>query len=120
MAMGSEGKVYLDGEMAKARTDCEAYRGQITTLMGELDGIITTLKSGFQGQAADGLDAFYQQTIVDFFGAGKTFDQFLGMFDKEGEGLFDAIQNAFLLGTEALDPSLGENNRSLSQSAEAQ
>ena len=46
---------------------------------------------------------------------GGTFDQFLSMFDKEGEGLFDSIEKALIKG-EGLDPKLGENNRSLGQS----
>ena len=118
MAMGSEEKVILDGEMAKAKSDCLEYRGQVAGLLNKLEGIMGTLAAGFQGEAAKGFNDYYTNTIVGFF--DTTFDQFLGMFDKEGDGLFDAIQNAFLLGAEALDPSLGENNRSLGQSAGAQ
>jgi len=118
MAMGSEGKVILNGEMKQAMADCKSYRGKIEKLKGELEGIMKTLENGFRGKAADGLNHFYTNSIVEFF--NSTFNQFLEMFDKEENGLFDAIQRAFLLDAEAIDPSLGESNRSLSQSGETQ
>lgn len=121
MAMGSESKVVLDGEMQKAKQDCQTFRGEVASLMQELDGTISTLlASGFQGEAANGFKEFYDKNVVAFFAQGGTFDQYMGMFDKEGEGLFDIIEKTLMLGESALDPSLGENNRSLGQTPAAQ
>lgn len=121
MAMGSESKVVLDGEMQKAKQDCQAFRGEVATLMGQLDTTVSTLlSSGFQGEAANGFKEFYDKNIVAFFAQGGTFDQYMGMFDKEGEGLFDTIEKTLMLGESALDPSLGENNRNLGQAPAAQ
>ena len=39
------------------------------------------------------------------------------MFDKEGDGLLDSIEKT-LIGGEGLDPSLGQNNRTLGKPAE--
>ena len=78
-----------------------------------------SLSSGFQGDAADGFKEFYDKNIKAFFDDGGTFDQYLAMFDKEGDGLFDSIEKT-LIGGEGLDPSLGENNRNVGQSSDGQ
>lgn len=120
MAMGSESKVVLDNEMQKAKQDCQTFRGEVASFVQELDATISTLlSSGFKGEAANGFRDFYNKNVVDFFANGGTFDQYIGMFDKDGEGLFDAIEKT-LIGSEGLDPSLGENNRNIGQSSDGQ
>ena len=42
----------------------------------------------------------------------------MAMFDQEGDGIFDSIEKA-LINQGGLDPSLGENNRNVGQSEEA-
>ena len=39
------------------------------------------------------------------------------MFDNAGDGLFDSIEKALIIG-EGLDPSLGNNNKSIGQNAD--
>ena len=120
MAMGSTSKVVISDEMQKAKTECQNFRSQVKTFAQELDTTITTLlSSGFQGDAADGFKEFYDKNIKAFFYDGGTFDQYLAMFDKEGDGLFDSIEKT-LIGGEGLDPSLGENNRNVGQSSDGQ
>lgn len=120
MAMGSESKVVLDSEMQKAKQDCQSFRSDVSTLMQELETVVNTLlASGFKGEAANGFQDFYKNNIVAFFAQGGSFDQFIGMFDKEGEGLFDIIEKT-LVGGEGLDPSLGDNNRNIGQSTDGQ
>lgn len=119
MAMGSESKVVLDGEMQKAKQDCQAFRNEVATFMKDLDGTVSTLLNGFKGEAATGFKEFYDKNIVAFFAQGGSFDQFMGMFDKEGDGLFDVIEKT-LIGGEGLDPALGENNRNIGQSTDGQ
>lgn len=117
MPMGSTSKVALDNEMQNAKAACATFRGEVKTFMKELDSTVTTLlNSGFQGEAADGFKDFYDNNVVAFMGDGGTFDNFLKMFDADGDGLFDSIEKALIGGTEGLDPSLGENNRNLGQS----
>lgn len=120
MAMGTNDKVVLDNEMQTAKAKCADYRAKVSTLLGTLketvDGL---LAEGFKGEAADGFKHFYSNNVEEFFAAGKTFDQYLGMFDKEGDGLFDSIEKT-LIGGEGLDPSLGENNKSIGQPTEGQ
>jgi len=116
MAMGSTSRVVLNDEMQKAKAVCAAYRSTVSSLMSTLDGAVETLlNSGFQGEAADGFNDFYKNNIQSFFASGNTFDKFLSMFDKDGEGLFDSIEKALIIG-EGLDPSLGQNNKSIGQS----
>lgn len=116
MAMGSTSRVVLNDEMQKAKADCAAFRTEVKAFMQELDSTVTTLlSSGFQGEAANGFKEFYDKNVAAFMGDNGTFDQYLAMFDKEGEGLFDSIEKT-LIGGEGLDPSLGENNRNLGQS----
>lgn len=120
MAMGSESKVVLDNEMQKAKQDCQAFRGEVATFMQDLDATINTLlTSGFKGEAANGFQDFYKNNIVAFFDQGGSFDQFMGMFDKDGDGLFDIIEKT-LIGSEGLDPSLGDNNRNVGKSSDGQ
>ncbi len=119
MAMGSESKVVLDGEMQKAKQDCQEFRGQVASFVQELNGTISTLMAGFKGEAANGFQEFYDKNITAFFEKDGSFDQFMGMFDKEGEGLFDTIEKT-LIGGEGLDPSLGDNNRNVGQSSDGQ
>lgn len=115
MAMGSTSRVVLSDEMQKAKGVCTEYRSTIATLVAEVESIITTLlSSGFQGEAADGFKSFYENSIQKFFETGNTFDKFVGMFDQEANGLFDSIENALING-EGLDPSLGNNNRTIGQ-----
>lgn len=115
MAMGSTSRVVLNDEMQKAKGVCSDFRSTVATFVSDLDNTITTLlSSGFQGEAADGFKEFYDKNVAAFFAAGGTFDQFLSMFDKEEEGLFDSIEKALVIG-EGLDPSLGENNRNVGQ-----
>ncbi len=115
MAMGSTSRVVLSDEMQKAKGVCADYRTSIASLVTELENTINTLLStGFQGEAADGFKEFFTNNVKAFFETGATFDQFLGMFDKEGDGLFDSIEKALVIG-EGLDPSLGTNNRSVGQ-----
>ena len=45
----------------------------------------------------------------------KPRDQFLSMFDKDGDGLFDSIEKALTIG-DGVDPALGDNNKSIGQS----
>lgn len=116
MAMGSTSRVVLNDEMQKAKADCAAFRTEVKTFMQELDSTVSTLlSSGFQGEAANGFKEFYDKNVAAFMGDNGTFDQYLAMFDKEGDGLFDSIEKT-LIGGEGLDPSLGENNRNLGQS----
>ena len=120
MTMGSTSKVIISDEMQKAKTVCQDFRTQVQTFYEDLEGTVTDLlSSGFQGEAADGFKTFFDDNIKTFFANGGTFDQYLGMFDKEGEGLFDSIEKT-LIGGEGLDPSLGENNRTVGQSTEGQ
>lgn len=120
MAMGSTSKVVISDEMQKAKTECQNFRTQVQTFYEDLEGTVTDLlSSGFQGEAADGFKTFFDDNIKAFFANGGTFDQYLGMFDKEGDGLFDSIEKT-LIGGEGLDPSLGENNRTVGQSTEGQ
>lgn len=116
MAMGSTSRVVLNDEMQKAKGVCVEYRTAIASLLAELENTVTDLLgSGFQGEAADGFKTFFDNNVKAFFAANATFDQFIGMFDKEGDGLFDTIEKALVIG-EGLDPSLGNNNRSVGQS----
>jgi len=116
MAMGSTSRVVLNDEMQKAKGACAAYRAAIANLVSALDGTVEALlSSGFQGEAANGFNDFYKNNVQSFFAAGNTFDKFLSMFDKDGEGLFDSIEKALVIG-EGLDPSLGQNNKSIGQS----
>ena len=111
MAMGSTSRVVLSDEMQKAKGVCSQYRAEVATLVSELESAIDSLLStGFQGEAKD----FFNNNVKSFFDKDATFDQFLGMFDKEAEGLFDSIEKALVIG-EGLDPSLGTNNRSVGQ-----
>lgn len=120
MAMGSESKVVIDQEMQKAKENCQEFRAQVKTFIEKLDNTITTLLStGFKGKAADGFKVFYENNIKAFFADGGTFDQYLGRFDKDGEGLFDTIE-MHLIGSGGLDPSLGENNKNIGQSSDGQ
>ena len=120
MAMGSTSKVVISDEMQKAKTECQNFRSQVKTFAQELDTSITTLLcSVFQGDAAVGFKEFYDKNIKAFFDDGGTFDQYLAMFDKEGDGLFDSIEKT-LIGGEGLDPSLGENNRNVGQTSDEQ
>lgn len=120
MAMGTTSRVVLSDEMQKAKGVCNDFRATVASFVSDLDSTINTLlASGFQGEAANGFKDFYDKNIEAFFTAGGTFDQYLGMFDKEGEGLFDSIEKALVIG-EGLDPSLGENNRTIGQQSEGQ
>lgn len=116
MAMGSTSRVVLSDEMQTAKGVCTDFRTTVSTFVSDLDNTISTLlSSGFQGEAADGFKEFYDKNVKAFFDAEGTFDKFMSMFDKEGEGLFDSIEKALVTG-EGLDPSLGENNRTVGQS----
>jgi len=120
MAMGSISRVVIDNEMQKAKQDCQTFRTEVAAWFQELEGTVTSLlNSGFKGEAAEGFKAFFDNNVKAFFAPGGAFDQFMGMFDKEGEGLFDAIQKT-LIGGEGLDPSLGENNRNIGKSSDGQ
>lgn len=120
MAMGTNEKVVLDGEMQVAKQKCADYRAKISQLLGTLQSTVDSLlANGFTGEAADGFKEFYTKNIEAFFDANATFDQYIGMFDKEGEGLFDSIEKALTVG-EGVDPSLGQNNKSMGQSDEGQ
>lgn len=120
MAMGSTSRVVLNDEMQKAKGVCTDFRSTVASFASDLDNTITTLlNSGFQGEAADGFKEFYDKNIAAFLATGGTFDQFLSMFDKEEEGLFDSIEKALIIG-EGLDPSLGENNRNIGQQTDGQ
>lgn len=119
MAMGTTERVVLNDEMQKAKSVCADFRGEVDSFYSELENTIQTLfNSGFQGEAADGFKEFFDKNVAAFFSPGGTFDQFMAMFDKEGEGIFDSIENA-LINQGGLDPSLGENNRNVGQSEEA-
>lgn len=116
MAMGTTERVVLDGEMQVAKQKCAEFRATMQGYVKELEDCIATLLSdGFQGEAASGLKDFYDKYIGAFFAAGGTFDQYLAMFDKDGEGLFDGIEKAMIIG-EGIDPTLGQNNKSIGQS----
>jgi hypothetical protein len=117
MAMGSQNKVVLSNEMQRAKQDFQTYRLQVAAIVKELDSTVNTLLTSFKGDAADGFAEFYNNSIASFFAKGGTFDQYLGMFDKEGDGLLDSIEKT-LIGGEGLDPSLGQNNRTLGKPAE--
>lgn len=120
MAMGTESKVVIDNEMQKAKGDCQTFRTQVKTFVEQLDTTVSTLLStGFKGEAADGFKVFYEKNIKAFFNDGGTFDQYLGMFDKVDEGLFDTIERQ-LTGEGGIDPSLGENNKNIGQSSDGQ
>lgn len=116
MSMGSTSRVVLNDEMQKAKAVCANYRTAVASLVGELDSTISTLfSSGFQGEAADGFKEFYDKNIKDFFESAEgVFNKFMSMFDMEGTGLFDSIESALIL-TNGLDPTLGENNRTVGQ-----
>ena len=115
MAMGSTERVVLNDEMQKAKSVCADFRSEVATFVSELESTIQTLFSaGFQGEAADGFKVFYDNNVAAFFAAGGTFDQFMSMFDKETDGLFDSIQNAFI-NQGGLDPTLGQNNKNIGQ-----
>jgi len=116
MAMGSTSKVVLSDEMTKAKGVCSDYRAKIAGLVQQVDEAVAALTTnGFQGEAADGFKEFYNSKVKSFFEAGNTFDKYLSMFDKPGEGLFDSIEKALTIG-EGLDPELGKNNRTVGQS----
>ena len=116
MAMGTTSRVVLSDEMQKAKGECQSFRAQVKAMVDELDSAINTLlSSGFQGEAATGFKDFYDKNVASFFADGNTFDQYLGMFDKEGDGLFDSIEKSLVIG-EGVDPALGENNKSIGQS----
>lgn len=120
MAMGTESKVVIDNEMQKAKENCQTFRTQVKTFVEQLDTTVSTLLStGFKGEAADGFKVFYDKNIKAFFNDEGTFDQYLGRFDKVGEGLFDTIERQ-LTGEGGLDPSLGENNKNIGQSSDGQ
>jgi uncharacterized protein YukE len=120
MAMGANDRVALDGEMQAAKQVCADYRAKISTLLGQLEDTVNSLlNDDFKGEAADGFKDFYDKNVKAFFESGETFDQYLGMFDKEGEGLFDSIEKALTVG-EGVDPSLGQNNKTIGQSTEGQ
>ena len=120
MAMGSQSRVVIDNEMQKAKQDCQTFRVEVAAWLQELEGTIDSLlSSGFKGQAADGFKEFFVKNVKAFFDKGGAFDQYMGMFDKDNDGLFDAIQKT-LIGGEGLDPSLGENNRNIGKSADGQ
>jgi hypothetical protein len=116
MAMGSESKVILNNEMQKAKADFQQYRKDIGALVKELDSTVKTLLNGFKGEAADGFIEYYNKNVVAFFEAAGTFDEVLGRFDKEGDGLFDVIEKRLITG-EGVDPSLGQNNRNVGQAS---
>ena len=116
MSMGTTSRVVLNDEMQKAKGECQSFRSQVKSLAQELDSIINTLLStGFQGEAADGLKQFYDNNIAAFLADGGTFDQYLSMFDKDGDGLFDSIEKALTIG-DGVDPALGDNNKNIGQS----
>ena len=118
MAMGTTSRVALNDEMQKAKAECSSYRSTIASLLSELDSTINNLlSSGFQGEAANGFLEFYKKNITAFFETDSTFDQFLGMFDKDEDGLFDCIEKSLTVG-EGVDPSLGDNNKSIGSSSE--
>ncbi|MEE0266065.1 MAG: hypothetical protein UD936_10615 [Acutalibacteraceae bacterium] len=118
MAMGSTNRVVLNDEMQKAKGVCDEYRATISTLVLELESkVFDLLSSGFQGEAANGFKDFFDNNIKAFFAQGATFDKFVGMFDKEAEGLFDSIEKALVIG-EGLDPTLGTNNRNVGKNNE--
>lgn len=120
MAMGTTSRVVLNDEMQKAKGECQTFRSQVKSFVQDLDSTITALlSSGFQGEAANGFKEFYDKNIAAFFSDGGTFDQYLSMFDKEGDGLFDSIEKALVVG-EGVDPSLGENNKSIGQANDGQ
>jgi len=121
MAMGSTGKVVINDEMQKAKGVCSDFRGTVASFLSDLDSTVNTLlSSGFQGEAADGFREFYEKNVKAFLDAGGTFDQYLAMFDKEGDGLFDSIEKALISTQESLDPALGQNNRSVGQGSSEQ
>ncbi len=119
MAMGSTSKVALNDEMQKAKEVCTKFRATVTIFISNLDGVINTLcaADSFSGEAAEGFKTFYNNNIKAFFAKGNTFDKYIGMFDNAGDGLFDSIEKALIIG-EGLDPSLGNNNKSIGQNAD--
>jgi len=120
MAMGTTSRVVISDEMQKAKAACQTFRSQVKGFLDELDGTVNTLLSNdFQGEAADGFREFYEKNIKAFLSDGGAFDQYMSMFDKESDGLFDSIEKT-LIGGEGLDPALGENNRNLGQEASAE
>ena len=118
MAMGSTGKVVINGEMQAAKGVCSSFRSEVATFLSDLNSTVDALfASGFQGEAANGFRFFYENNVKAFLDNGGTFDNFMKMFDEEGTGLFDSIEKALISTNESLDPSLGENNKSVGQSA---
>ena len=118
MAMGTTERVALGNEMQAAKTVCADFRAKVKSFVNDLNGTISDLlSSGFQGEAANGFKAFYDKNIVDFFADGGTFDQYIAMYDREGDGLFDGIEKA-LTGEGGIDSLLRDNNTSLRQSVE--
>lgn len=118
MAMGSTSRVVINDEMQKAKAECATFRSEVKTFMQDLDSTVSTLLTGFQGEAANGFKEFYDNNVVAFMSDGGVFDQYLAMFDKEGEGLFDSIEKTLIGNKDGLDPSLGESNRNLGKSDE--
>ncbi len=121
MAMGSTGKVIINDEMQKAKGVCSNFRGTVASFLNDLDSTVSTLlSSGFQGEAANGFKEFYEKNVKAFLDTNGTFDKYMAMFDKEGDGLFDSIEKALISTQESLDPALGQNNRSVGQSSAEQ
>jgi uncharacterized protein YukE len=119
MAMGNTSRVVLNDEMQTAKTVCAEYRTKIASLVSTLGETVEgLLAQDFTGEAATGFKNFYTNNVAKFFEAGSTFDSYLAMYDKEGEGLFDSIEKALVVG-EGVDPALGENNNSIGQPADS-
>lgn len=114
MAEETKDRVVLQlGVMEEAKSHCKKYRDSVTEGLVELENILSTLfKSGFQGEAATGFKEFYDNKVKKVFGENEAFEQYLGMFDRQGNGLFDCIEKA-LITDKGVDPSLGENNRTI-------
>lgn len=114
MAMGTTSRVVLNDEMQKAKTAFSEYRSKVEGLYGQLTDIVTNLVgTDFSGEAADGFKNFFDNNVATFFAKGEgALDQYLSMFDKDGEGLLDSIEKALTIG-EGVDPSLGQNNNSI-------
>lgn len=114
MAMGNNEKVVLNGEMKVAKTHFAIYRDTLKKNQTALENAINNLFQGFQGQAADGFKEFYIKNVKPVFENGGILEQYLDMFDKDEEGLFDCIEKAFITGN-GVDPTLGANNRTIGQ-----